>query len=138
MKIFYSLALILSLARPSLEGADSDGWCATKLQSLDYPALALQARISGAVHLGAHITTDGSVRDTRIISGNRILGEAAENNLRKWRFMRCSSGSGKDDDIEVSYNFELVGVTMSTPRTLFSYEHPYRVTISASAPHWTP
>jgi TonB family protein len=124
MKLLYLLAL--ALAR--LKGADSSGWCASNFQSLDYPVLALQAQIGGVVRIGANITPNGAVRDTRIVSGNRILGQAAIENVRKWRFMRCSSDSVKptprEKEIEIVYDFELVGVTTATAKTLFSYEHP--------------
>jgi TonB family protein len=136
------LHLLLASTALILQGASPESWCAAKLQSLDYPALALQARISGVVRLAAQIGRDGTVIETRIISGSEILGGAARENLRSWKFMRCSlsdSNRAREVDyIEIVYDFVLAGQTLSAPRTQFSYEHPGRVTVTSAAPHWVP
>jgi TonB family protein len=125
-----------------LRGADSESWCPAKLQSLDYPTLALQARISGTVHLELRVASDGSVGTVRIITGNHILALAAQENAKGWKFMRCvlqgTDATRQDNDIQFVYDFKLVGETKSAPKTEFSYEHPNRVTITSAAPHWMP
>ncbi len=134
--------ILLMVIACTLRGADPIGWCPAKLQSLDYPALGLQARISGVVRLRIHIASDGSVSEMQIITGNKILGRAAQDNLRTWSFMHCTlpddGAASRRDDIEVAYEFKLVGETQSVPKSQFSYEYPYRITVTSTAPHWTP
>lgn len=50
-----------------------------------YPPLARAARVEGTVVL--KVTTDGErVLETHIEKGNALLGQAADQNLRTWRF----------------------------------------------------
>jgi len=51
-----------------------------------YPALALQARISGIVRVEAVIGADGVVRNLRVTSGHPLLIPAAVEAVRQWRF----------------------------------------------------
>jgi TonB family protein len=134
--------VLLVLIASTLRSADPSAWCVAKLQSLDYPSLSLQARISGTVQLRLHIASDGSAGESRIVSGDKILSRAAQDNLRSWRFMRCAP-PGEDvaqrgDDVEITYEFKLVGETRSPPKSQFSYEYPYHVTVTSAAPHWNP
>jgi hypothetical protein len=56
--------------------------------------------------------------------------------------MRCGPSTdhatGQSDDVEITYEFKLVGETRSAPKSRFLYEYPYHVTITSAAPHWTP
>jgi protein TonB len=49
-----------------------------------YPPLAKQARISGEVHLAALISSDGHIRDLRVLSGHPMLVPAAIEAVSKW------------------------------------------------------
>ena len=50
-----------------------------------YSPLARAARISGSVELA--ITTDGErVSDVRVLKGHKLLADAAEKNIRSWKF----------------------------------------------------
>ena len=51
-----------------------------------YPALALQARIQGAVILEAIISQQGSVKNLRVIRGHPLLITRALEAVRQWRY----------------------------------------------------
>ncbi len=51
-----------------------------------YPALARQARIQGAVVLQAVIDKAGSVKDLRVVSGHPMLIPAAMEAVKQWRY----------------------------------------------------
>jgi TonB family protein len=52
-----------------------------------YPPLALQARISGVVHLEVTTNADGSVASTRVIMGHPMLAPAAIDAVRHWKYV---------------------------------------------------
>ncbi len=52
----------------------------------DYPAQALPQRLEGPVVLQAWISKDGSVRDLKLTKGYFILGRAAIEAVKQWRF----------------------------------------------------
>jgi TonB family protein len=52
----------------------------------EYPALAKQLKISGAVELDVMIGENGSVESVTPISGNPVLTKPAADALKKWKF----------------------------------------------------
>jgi periplasmic protein TonB len=52
----------------------------------EYPALAKQLKISGAVELDVTIAENGSVEAVTPISGNPVLTKPAADALKKWKF----------------------------------------------------
>jgi len=51
-----------------------------------YPSLAKQRQIQGPVRLEALISTKGTIRRLRLISGHPLLAPAALQAVRKWRY----------------------------------------------------
>ncbi|HEY1209767.1 MAG TPA: energy transducer TonB [Terracidiphilus sp.] len=51
-----------------------------------YPPIARAARVSGTVVLQAVISTTGSVKDLRVISGPAMLQQAALDAVKTWRY----------------------------------------------------
>jgi protein TonB len=49
-----------------------------------YPPIAIQAHVSGTVHLVGIIATDGSIRQLQVIGGNPLLVGAAMSAVRLW------------------------------------------------------
>jgi TonB family protein len=71
----------------------------TEHAAVKYQPLALQARISGQVHL--QITTDGhGVIDVTVKDGHPLLAQAAVENVRTWKFVDHEPGT-----FDVTYNF---------------------------------
>jgi len=52
----------------------------------DYPPQALQQHLEGPVVLQAWISKDGSVRDLKLVKGYFVLGRAAFDAVKQWRF----------------------------------------------------
>lgn len=68
-----------------------------------YPELAKRMRIGGIVHISATVTADGSVKDAKATSGNKMLTSAAEDAVRKWKFVPGDSES----TVGIDVNFEV-------------------------------
>lgn len=68
-----------------------------------YPEIAKRMRIEGVIKLQVMVEADGRVSDVKTISGNRALSIAAEDAVRKWRFMPGDAATA----VEVSINFAL-------------------------------
>ena len=52
----------------------------------EYPAQALAQRLEGAVVLQAWVGKDGTVRDVKLLTGYFLLGRAAFDAVKQWRF----------------------------------------------------
>jgi len=66
-----------------------------------YPELAKRMKISGEVKLEATVDADGKVTDVKVVSGSSALVSAAEDALRKWKYV---PGAGVDQvDVTISF-----------------------------------
>jgi protein TonB len=61
------------------------GWVIHRVEP-EYPAQALQQRIDGPVVVQAWVAKDGSVRDLKLVKGYFVLGRAAIDAVKQWRF----------------------------------------------------
>jgi TonB family protein len=52
-----------------------------------YPELAKRMKIAGLVSVQATVDAGGKVTDAKATNGNRLLGGAAEDAVRKWKFV---------------------------------------------------
>jgi TonB family protein len=66
-----------------------------------YPELAKRLRISGVVRVAATVSPDGAVTATKTVSGNHMLSAAAEDAVRRWKFVSAPEAS----TIEIDINF---------------------------------
>jgi TonB family protein len=67
-----------------------------------YPEIAKRMRIGGVVRLEVTVDAEGKVTDVKPVSGNQMLSTAAEEAVRKWRFVPGSEQS----TVNVTLNFE--------------------------------
>jgi len=51
-----------------------------------YPDLAKKLHLHGTVKVEAVVRANGTVKSTRTLGGNPVLGEAAEDAVAKWKF----------------------------------------------------
>jgi protein TonB len=51
-----------------------------------YPALAVQARLTGVIILEAQVDTRGYVKTVKVLRGNPILDDAALDAVKQWRY----------------------------------------------------
>jgi len=58
-----------------------------------YPELAKKMHIHGVVRIQAIVRPNGTVKSTRILGGNQVLAEAAEDAVGKWKFEPAQSGT---------------------------------------------
>jgi protein TonB len=71
----------------------------------EYPEAARQQGIQGAVVLDVRIGRDGAVQDVKVVTGQRVLADAAIAAVKQWRF--------KPETVErqtrVTLNFKMAG-----------------------------
>lgn len=73
----------------------------------DYPAQALAQRLEGPVVLQAWVAKDGSVRDLKLVTGYFLLGRAAFDAVKQWRFKPfVQNGRPIDFQTSVTLNFK--------------------------------
>ncbi|MDR3726772.1 MAG: energy transducer TonB [Terracidiphilus sp.] len=97
-----ALALLVSLALPVPARAADDRAVKSRVAPV-YPELAKRMKIGGLIKVEATVDPGGSVLDTKTVSGNHMLSVAAEEAVRKWKFVPAAAQS----TVEVSINFAL-------------------------------
>ena len=79
----------------------------TKVQP-EYPPMARQLKIEGAVELEAVVAENGTVEKVNIVSGNPVLTKPAVDAVKKWKFSPFTdSGKVVKAVVPVSMNFKL-------------------------------
>jgi TonB family protein len=97
-----ALALLVSLALPIPARAADDRAVKSRVAPV-YPELAKRMKIGGVIKIEATVDPGGAVVDTKTVSGNHMLSVAAEEAVRKWKFVPGAAQS----TVEVSINFAL-------------------------------
>ena len=93
------LSLVMFGALPA--GAAGDRAVKSKVPPV-YPELAKRMRITGVVKIEATVDADGKVTAVKTMSGNSALSVAAEDAVRKWKFV---SGDGTATvNVDVTFN----------------------------------
>src|SRR5690242_8557382 len=102
------------------------------VESLAYPDLARAAQIQGEVDVEIEIDSQGNVRSAAAVSGHPILKQAAEKNIRAWKF-DASSSDGRQ--LTIAYRFILeLPKTYDRPDTHNLFDLPTRVTVISRMP----
>ncbi len=74
----------------------------------NYPLLAKQMKVQGAVVLQALIDKGGKIQSLRVVSGPAILAAAAEEAVKQWRFKPYYlHGQAVETEARVSVNFTI-------------------------------
>jgi TonB family protein len=74
----------------------------------DYPLLARQMKVQGAVILQALISREGSIQELQILSGPGILATAAREAVKQWRFKPYyQSGQPVETQARITVNFTI-------------------------------
>ena len=74
----------------------------------NYPLLAKQMKVQGAVVLEALIGRDGNIQDLHILSGPPILSAAAREAVKQWRFKPYfESGQAVETEARITVNFTI-------------------------------
>jgi periplasmic protein TonB len=109
-----ALALLTGLCASAQEGgvvhiSQADAMKAAK-ERVDpqYPPMAKQLHLEGAVELEAHIGEDGIVGEVRPLTGNAVLMNAAVAAIKKWKFTPImADGKPTKAVADLSFHFKL-------------------------------
>ena len=93
------LLALLALACVSLPYPPADNRKVQKRVPPVYPELAKRMHLGGVVRVSVTVAPDGSVTDAKTISGNKMLALAAEEAVKKWKFVAADSQSMVDIDV---------------------------------------
>ena len=102
VKVLQAAALALTMAF-AIEGRAADDRAIKSRVAPVCPELAKRMKITGIVKIEAKVDADGKVTDVKTLAGNHMLSLAAEDAVRKWRFV---SGEGTAA-VNLDINFEL-------------------------------
>jgi periplasmic protein TonB len=76
--------------------------------SPEYPAIAKQLKIEGAVELEAIVAENGTVEKVTIVSGNPVLTRPAVEAVKKWKYAPFTSeGKTVKAAVPVSLSFKM-------------------------------
>jgi TonB family protein len=64
-----------------------------------YPELAKRMHVSGVVVVQLTVAPDGSVSDSKVESGHALLGSAAQDAVRRWRFEPAAETTNMTVDV---------------------------------------
>lgn len=110
---YYRKGPLLPAAAPQFpDGPASRFRQATLVKRVDpeYPPLARQAGIHGAVIMRAVIDHEGAVRDIEVLRGPQQLRAAAVDAVRQWRYKPyVLDGLAVDVEMTITVNFDLTG-----------------------------
>ncbi len=95
------LLALLALACVSLACPAENRKVEKRVQPV-YPELARRMHVGGVVRISATVAPDGTVTDAKTVTGNKLLSLAAEEAVKKWKFVASDAQSTVDIDI----NFE--------------------------------
>jgi TonB family protein len=74
----------------------------------DYPLLARQMKVQGAVKLQALISRDGTIQELQILSGPSILATAAREAVKQWHFKPyIQNGQPVETQARITVNFTI-------------------------------
>jgi TonB family protein len=94
-----AVALLLSLTLP----AHADDRAVKSRVAPIYPEIAKRMKITGEVKVEATVDADGKVTDAKAVSGSKTLSPAAEEAVRKWKFVPGADVS----HVDVTVKFEI-------------------------------
>ena len=94
-----SLLLIAALALgPGSASAAGHRAIVTRVPPV-YPELARRMHVSGVVVVQLVVAPDGSVSDAKVESGHALLGTAAQDAVRRWRFEPATETTSMTVDV---------------------------------------
>ncbi|HZL56291.1 MAG TPA: energy transducer TonB [Bryobacteraceae bacterium] len=74
----------------------------------EYPAMAKQLHLEGAVQLEAHIGENGIVEEVKPLTGNAVLMNSAVAAIKKWKFTPFTAdGKPVKAVADLSFHFKL-------------------------------
>ncbi len=101
----------------------------TKITALDYPCLALKARIEGVVVVDCRVDQSGTCSQVVLRRGHPLLAKQAMDNVREWHFSGGSTAILRV--VRLTYSFEISSATWlkGDPASHFTFEYPNHVVV---------
>ena len=88
--------------------ADSRQALAARPVRPEYPLLARQMKVQGAVVLEAWVGRDGGIQNLHVVDGPSILADAAQQAVKQWRFKPYyQDGQPVETQIPITVNFTI-------------------------------
>ena len=115
-RLFAVFPLLAVSINPALQAedliiriSDSDAQkAAISKANPDYPPMAKQMHVSGAVVVEAEVTPEGEVGKVAPVSGNALLSSAAVSAVKKWKFKPFTAeGKPAKAVVRLAFNFTL-------------------------------
>ena len=113
----FLLTLVLAALFPGAVLAQDAPKKVTKIEGLnavtskvspEYPPIARQLKIEGAVELEALVTESGTVEKVNIVSGNPVLTRPASEAVKKWKYTPFTTdGKAVKALVPVSMSFKM-------------------------------
>ena len=103
MAAFIILTASMEAAQSSSATAASDRKVASKVAPV-YPDLAKKMHIHGTVRVEAVVRPNGAVKTTRVLGGNPVLVDAAQEAVGKWKFEPAQAES--TEVVQVTFDAE--------------------------------
>jgi len=88
--VILALSSILAGGQSSTVASSSERKVASRTAPV-YPELARKMHIHGIVKVEAIVRPNGTVKSTRVLGGNPVLVEAAQDAVGKWKFEPAQS-----------------------------------------------
>jgi len=83
--VLAALTPTLANAQSSTVSSNSERKVASRVAAV-YPELAKKMHIHGTVRVEAVVRPNGTVKSTRVLGGNPVLVDAAQDAVTKWKF----------------------------------------------------
>jgi len=100
----YALAQDAALKVSSSEAMKA----ATSKVQPEYPSIAKQWHLEGAVEVEVHISEEGSVESVKPVTGNAVLANAAVSATKHWKFTPfTANGKAVKATADLSFNFKM-------------------------------
>lgn len=109
-------------------------WVPYEVPGLRYPRNAQLARIEGLVVVECSIAEDGTVSRVEVKSGHPVLGKAALENAKTWRFRR-SGAANEPSTVQLTFEFRLEGACKTQCcNERFVFRYPDRISVTSEQP----
>ena len=107
----------------------------TRIVGMEFPPLAISARVQGAFKIKCSVSPDGKVRSAEIVDTvsrpvRDILGKAAQDNVLQWAFSSIKADQS-ERSVVIFYRFELIVNHDPAGESRFVYESPGQVIVTA-------
>jgi TonB family protein len=133
----FLISLVACLAQSAAQYIPS--WAVSRVVSMEYPQLAIQARIQGRLTVECTLNKNGTVSTAQIVDSDSmtqqamlLLGQAVLENVRQWRFRKHAQDREQSSTIRIHDTFAFQDIPSSKRTTRFIFDFPDLVYVITS------